>query len=85
MKINGIHHRKRDKLIEKLKERGIETRPGFYPLNKMEPFRKYCRSKYSSSEEVSFKSISLPSSPFLSKSELKYISTTFLEEIKKII
>lgn len=85
LKINGIHHRKRDKLIEKLKERGIETRPGFYPLNKMEPFRKYCRSKYSSSEEVSFKSISLPSSPFLSKSELKYISTTFLEEIKKII
>ena len=77
--------KKRNKLIEILKNKGIETRPGFYPFNRMKPFIKYCKGKYNSTEDISLKSISLPSSPFLKKSELKYITSKFVKEVEKII
>ena len=84
IKIKNINHNKRNQLIQKLKDKGIEARPAFYPLNKMKPFKKYCKGEYEASENVSLKSISLPSSPFLLKKELNYITKTFLEEINKI-
>ncbi len=85
IKINKLNLKKRNKLIEILKNKGIETRPGFYPFNRMKPFIKYCKGKYNSTEDISLKSISLPSSPFLKKSELKYITSKFVKEVEKII
>ena len=43
IKINKLNLKKRNKLIEILKNKGIETRPGFYPFNRMKPFVKYCK------------------------------------------
>ena len=84
LKINSFDHKKRDVLISNLKKKGIEARPAFYPLNRMDPFKSFCKGKYPESNEVALKSICLPSSPFLTKNELKYVTTTFLNEVNKL-
>ena len=85
IKLNSFDLIKRNKLINQLKNNGIEARPVFFPLHKMKPYKEFCIGNYPSSEEVSYKSISLPSSPFLSKKELKYVSDIVIKEVEKII
>ena len=84
IKINNLGLQKRDKLLEQLKKRGIECRPAFYPLNLMKPYKIFGHKKYEVTQEISFNSISLPTSNDLSKTEADYISSIFLEELKKI-
>jgi perosamine synthetase len=68
----------RDELIIKLKERGIDSRPFFYPIPSMPPYK--TANAYPVSEELSRKGINLPSSPRLKKDDIKYI----VEQIKEI-
>ena len=81
--INKIGQRKRDKLIFNLQKFGIECRPGFYSLNKMQPFRKYARGEFYNSNYLSENSISLPTTNLTQKDQ-EYITNKFLDEYKKI-
>ena len=67
----------RDELGTKLKKSGIDTRPFFVPLHKLPPYRDF--KNYPVAEKLSKKGLNLPSSPALTKAEIKYIS----EKIKK--
>ena len=71
--LKSLNEKKRDKLIKKLSEIGIETRPGFYPLNTMDPYKKYSRGLYPITNKISYCSLSLPSTPSLSRSKILYI------------
>jgi len=66
----------RDALMEKLLDAGIETRPLFYPVHEMPPY-KNCGS-YPISEEISKRGVSLPSSVKLRDEEIKEIVDTIL-------
>ena len=44
LKISNFDHKKRDFLINSLKKRGIEARPAFYPLNRMDPFKVFAKA-----------------------------------------
>ena len=50
----------------------------------MKPYKIFGHKKYEVTQEISFNSISLPTSNDLSKTEADYISSIFLEELKKI-
>ena len=76
--------KKRDKLLIKLKDRGIECRPSFYPLNTMKPYKKFAKGNFEVSEYLGTNSISLPSSSLLTNNEQNYIADIFLEELNKI-
>ena len=67
----------RDELGTKLKKSGIDTRPFFVPLHKLPPYRDF--KNYPVAEKLSKTGLNLPSSPALTKSEIKYIS----EKIRK--
>jgi len=82
--VNNIGEKKRDKLLIKLKDRGIECRPSFYPLNTMKPYKKFAKGNFEVSEYLGTNSISLPSSSLLTKNEQNYIADIFLEELNKI-
>ena len=82
--INGIGEKKRDKLLQSLKNRGVECRPVFYPLNTMKPYEKFSKGDYKISENLSMNSLSLPSSSGLTANEQNYISKVFLEELSNI-
>ncbi len=72
----------RDELSERLVLNGIETRPVFYPLHLMPPYRQYCAGKsFPVTEGVSASGLSLPSSVTLTDKDVN----TVLESIKSII
>jgi perosamine synthetase len=63
----------RDQLIEYLHQKGIETRPVFYPMHEMPPYTQYAPHKLECSIDISKRGISFPSSASLSNIELEYI------------
>ena len=83
MTLNGYKNNTRDQLITQLGYRGIDTRPGFYPMHLMDAYREFANGKYPVSSYLSANSISLPSSPGLSNEEIYHIAEIFLEELSK--
>jgi perosamine synthetase len=70
----------RDELIQFLEKRGIETRPFFYPIHVLPPYKTY-EDTLNIAKNISSKGLNLPSSPTLEKSEIEYI----VESITKIV
>lgn len=65
---------KKEDLMEYLGDKGIETRPIFFPLNVMNPYKNFGKSKkLKISNEISANGFSLPSSASLSDEEAIYI------------
>ena len=83
--ITSLNEVKRDLLIKKLAKLGIETRPGFYPLNTMDAYKKFGKGSYPNTEKISFISISLPSSASLKKHDISYIYESVISEKKKLV
>lgn len=65
----------RDKLLEKLKENNIETRPFFYPAHIMPPYQKYIRpgQHFPVSEDLAARGFNLPTFVGLKELQIKYI------------
>ncbi len=61
----------RDELMKRLKDKGIETRPFFYPLHQLPHFK--LDESFPVSDEISRKGINLPSSVNLKEEEIKEI------------
>ena len=81
--IKNIGYKKRNLLIKYLQRKGIETRPGFYPLNIMKPFKKYSSANYKYSHYIGLNSISLPTFCGLSFKNQKYIIKNINEFLNK--
>ena len=69
---------KRDSVIEKLGEKSVDSRPFFYPINELPPHR--TRETFPKSKDISSRGISLPSSPSLTRGEIKEVCEK-LEEL----
>ncbi len=67
--------RSRDAAIAKLKDKGIDSRPYFYPVSDM-PMYKKDADNTPVSHRLYQRGISLPSSPTLTKEEIEYICNT---------
>ena len=74
LRINDFDLKRRDKLINFLKNLGIESRPMFYPLSDMPVYKKYLEGSAYNSKYWSYSSISLPTFPGLKTDEIYYIS-----------
>ena len=62
----------RNKLREYLAEKGIETRPTFYPIHTM-PMYSQKFQRYTVAENIGWRGINLPSWPELTKNQIHYI------------
>ena len=71
----------RDELIRKLAKLGIETRPMFYPMSVMPAFDTYPTNLIGNSVDIAARGISLPTSVYLSKEEVRYISEKVIDVI----
>ena len=56
-----------------LKECGVETRPGFYPIHTMPMYNKLSNNKFPVAKKLGSNIICLPSSPDISKKNIDYI------------
>jgi perosamine synthetase len=81
--LNGYAEGVRDQLIANLGYRGIDARPGFYPMHEMAPYREFGEGNYPVSSLLSARSISLPSSFGLSDEDIPHIVEIFLDELSK--
>jgi len=81
--IENLGLTKRQKLINNLLKKGIETRPAFYPFSSMKIYNKYCSENYKFSEKIAFNSISLPSTN-LNQPDQDFIIDNIINEIKKL-
>ncbi|MFC2034059.1 DegT/DnrJ/EryC1/StrS family aminotransferase [Chloroflexota bacterium] len=64
---------KRDEVLQKLEQRGIETRPLFYPIHIMPPYKS--ELTFPTAEEISRQGINLPSSLSLTPEDIDYIAS----------
>ena len=71
----------RDDLMKKLEERGIETRPFFYPMHVMPPYK--TKKRYPVSECLSRKGINLPSGLDLTKEDVRFIAEILYSNFDK--
>ena len=83
IRIKGFSETKRDKFIINLKNRGVDCRPGFYPLHLMKPYKPYAKGDLKNSISVSKNSVSLPSAPNLTHQDQDFISKIFYQELDK--
>lgn len=70
----------RDKIVEELGRRGIETRPVFYPISHMPPYRNGTNPRFPIAEKIAKGGLSLPSSPLL-KAEQIHLICRILREL----
>jgi perosamine synthetase len=66
--------RSRDEIMARLRADGIETRPGFYPVYLMPPYRE-CRLSCPVSEDLGGRCLCLPVHPRVSREQVSYIVT----------
>ena len=81
--LSGYDENVRDQLLKNLSCRGIDARPGFYPLHEMEPYRMFGHGTYPVSSYLSANSVCLPSSYGLSDEEIPHIAKIFIDELSK--
>ncbi len=81
--LNGYGDDVRDELITNLGYRGIDARPGFYPMHQMEPYQEFSTGTYPVSSRLSANSVCLPSSFGLSNEEIHHIVDIFTGELSK--
>jgi len=75
--INDKFKLTRDELIERLKNNGIDTRPLFYPLHSMPPYKS--EGNFSVSDFLSKNGISLPSFINISEDQMNKILSVLLD------
>lgn len=64
----------RDDLMERLRACGIETRPLFYPLHTMPPYRQYSGKRdFPNAQRLSANGLSMPSAVTLKENEIEFI------------
>ncbi|MGZ3863614.1 MAG: aminotransferase class I/II-fold pyridoxal phosphate-dependent enzyme [Bacteroidia bacterium] len=64
----------RDALMDKMLKNGVETRPAFFPLHQMPPYKDYpTKSSFENADHISAQGISLPSSVNITEQELENI------------
>lgn len=68
-----------DEFAAFLRNKGIETRPAFYPMSSMPVYSKFKVGEYPVSDQISKYGLSLPSYPALEEKEIQYI----INSIKK--
>ena len=69
----------RDGLMKRLEEKGIDTRPFFYPIHIMPPYNKSNKENFHVAERLSRSGLSLPSSVKLSAGDIENICQVIRE------
>lgn len=87
IRIHGINQQIRNKIMQALLEKGIESRPFFYPLHTMPVYSDtvYHASSFPVSIQLSNEGITLPTFVDLDKSEIHYICDNLITCIENHI
>lgn len=82
--VSGFSTEQRNTLIEFLREDGIETRPVFYPLHLMPPYRTEPAATFPVSERLGAEGISLPTHTLLTDDDLATVCDAVARRVQEI-
>jgi perosamine synthetase len=72
--LNGRSEQQRDHVMQQLKDKGIETRPFFYPMHILPPYRDgQLYEEYPIANRIASQGMNLPSHGELTKKDIQYI------------
>ena len=74
----------RDKIMKMLLYEGIETRPVFYPLHEMKPYKQYSSNEILNTTKISYGGICLPTGIGMKTENIKYICKKLSDIINTI-
>lgn len=78
--LNGYTEQQRDQIMKLLKDKGIETRPFFYPMHILPPYRNgQLLDEYPVANRIAAQGMNLPSHGELSEHDVQYICQTLQE------
>ncbi len=85
IRISNADETRRDRVMELLREAGVDTRPVFYPIHRMPFLQQAGRSEstFPNSEQISREGISLPTYIGLTREDIGYICDNLLRSIEK--
>jgi perosamine synthetase len=69
----------RDEFAVTLREKGIDTRPFFFPMHTQPPYRNMNQETLPVAEDLALRGISLPSATTLKRKQIEYICETIIE------
>jgi len=65
----------RDEVMALLAKAGVETRPFFYPLHTLPPFRRFANAEtYPVADSLARRGLNLPSGALLSRDDVEYVA-----------
>jgi len=64
----------RDAVMQVLEERGVETRPFFYPLHTLPPYEGSSSGSFPVAEFLAARGLNLPSSALLTQDDVEYVA-----------
>jgi len=73
----------RDQVISMLLERGIETRPIFYPVHILPPYEQWSATSFPIAERIARRGISLPSWGGLTRDDVDHVCSQLLECLQR--
>lgn len=83
--VKSLTRQKRDLILENLAAKGIESRPIFFPIHCMPPYKNFIRfpQTFKNSELASDSGISLPSACSITEADVNMVCENLLIEINK--
>jgi perosamine synthetase len=82
--LNDAQESARDQVMELLLERGIETRPFFYPMHILPPYRNFQpMHEFPVANRIAAAGMNIPSHGGLSEEDIAYISETIIDVVTK--
>lgn len=83
--LNDLSEDGRDEVMSRLLEKGIETRPFFYPMHRLPPYNNLQPSaEFKISNPISAQGINLPSYGSLAPSDIRFISSCLIDVLHQI-
>jgi perosamine synthetase len=74
---------KRDDFLKQLKLKGVETRPAFYPLHLMEPYRQFSTNSYPITNHLSQTSFVIPIYPQLTTEDCETVVRSIIDTLER--
>ncbi len=71
--LNKEYIKIRDKIMDYLLKLGIETRPIFYPLNEMPPYKEFSQGAFTKSYLISYGGLCLPSNLEMTSADIEFV------------
>jgi len=83
--IRHAGRKQRDEIMARLAHRGVETRPFFYPMHILPPYRDAAQGVFPVADDLSARGMNLPSGAALTDSDIERVCRELKEAVRAVV